>query len=271
MITGAGSRRGAETLKRFVDLMKAKPKQEASTPGQDERGAAPDEPDAPNASLDHDGDLAADRDRDPGGSTVIGAESDRGALDYELHSATVGLDESALDDPADEPARHVTKTTTAGLRLAFVASTLIVAALGALIGYLGYHAYESRLATHQRELFLQAGRQAAIDLTTISYTQADADVARILDSATGSFHDEFQKRAQPFIDVVKQEQSTSVGSVTAAGLESVDGDRAQVIVAVSVKSSNAGVAEQQPRGWRMRVSVQKVGDAAKVSEVQFVS
>jgi Mce-associated membrane protein len=119
-------------------------------------------------------------------------------------------------------------------------------------------------------VFLQAGRQAAIDLTTISYSQADADVARILDSATGTFHDEFQKRSQPFIDVVKKAQSDSQGSVTSAGVESVEGDKASVIVAVSVKTSNAGVPDQQPRGWRMRLNVQKVGDTAKVSDVAFV-
>ena len=43
-----------------------------------------------------------------------------------------------------------------------------------------------------------------------------------------------------------------------------------MIVAVSVKTTNDGVPEEQPRGWRMRVDVQKVGDTAKVSDVQLV-
>jgi Mce-associated membrane protein len=43
-----------------------------------------------------------------------------------------------------------------------------------------------------------------------------------------------------------------------------------VLVAVSVKTSNAGAADNQPRGWRMRISVQKIGDQAKVSNVEFV-
>ncbi|MBB5168322.1 mammalian cell entry protein [Mycobacterium sp. AZCC_0083] len=147
---------------------------------------------------------------------------------------------------------------------------LIVAVLGGLAGYLGYRGHQMQATAHQREVFLSVGRQAAINLTTISYTEAEADVARILDSATGTFHDDFQQRSQPFIDVVKRAQSTSQGSVTAAGLASVDGDRAQVIVAVSVKTANAGVPERQPRGWRMRLDVEKVGDTAKVSDVQFV-
>jgi Mce-associated membrane protein len=96
-------------------------------------------------------------------------------------------------------------------------------------------------------------------------------VARILDSATGTFHDDFQKRSQPFIQVVKQAQSKTEGTVTAAGLESVNGDSAQVLVAVSVKTTNAGAPEQQPHAWRMRIDVQKVNDGVKVSNVGFVS
>jgi Mce-associated membrane protein len=70
--------------------------------------------------------------------------------------------------------------------------------------------------------------------------------------------------------VVKQAQSKSVGTVTAAGLESASADQAEVLVAVSVKTSNAGAADNQPRAWRMRISVQKIGDQAKVSNVEFV-
>jgi Mce-associated membrane protein len=95
-------------------------------------------------------------------------------------------------------------------------------------------------------------------------------VQRILDSATGTFYDDFQKRAGPFVEVVKQAKSKSVGTVTEAGLESDTGTEAEVLVAVAVKTSNAGAAEQQPRLWRMRITVQKMGDDVKVSNVEFV-
>jgi Mce-associated membrane protein len=116
----------------------------------------------------------------------------------------------------------------------------------------------------------QVARQAALNLTTIDYQHADADVQRILDSATGQFFDDFSKRSQPFVDVVKQAQSKSVGTVTEAGLESEDHDGARVIVAVAVNTSNAGAPQQQPRAWRMRLTVQSVGGDAKVSNVGFV-
>ena len=96
-------------------------------------------------------------------------------------------------------------------------------------------------------MFLQVGRQGALNLTTIDFAEADTDIQRILDSATGTFYDDFSKRSQPFVDVVKQAHSKSVGTVTEAGLESASADQAQVLVAVSVKTSNAGAAEQPAR------------------------
>ncbi len=144
-------------------------------------------------------------------------------------------------------------------------------ALAGLTGWLGFRAYESRKAADERNLFLQVGRQGALNLTTIDYAHAEADVQRILDSATGTFYDDFQSRAQPFIEVVKQAQSKSVGTISEAGVESVSDNEAQVLVAVTVKTSNAGAAEQEPRAWRMKITVQKVGDEAKVANVRFVA
>jgi Mce-associated membrane protein len=117
---------------------------------------------------------------------------------------------------------------------------------------------------------VQVARQTAVNLTTINYAEVDSDIKRILESATGSFYDDFQKRSQPFVDVVKQVQSKSEGTVAEAALLSEAKDQAQVLVAVAVKTTIAAAPEQEPRRWRMRISVQKTGDSAKVSNVEFV-
>jgi Mce-associated membrane protein len=171
--------------------------------------------------------------------------------------------EAHEDLTADHSRRPPTKLA-AGLGL------IMCVAMGGLVGWLGVQAYRYHQQDGQRATLVQAARQGAIDLTTIDYTHADADVQRILDSATGTFYDDFAKRSQPFIDVVKQAKSTTHGTVTEAGLQSIDHDTAQVLVAVAVTTSNAGAQEQQPRAWRMRISVQQLGDTAKVSNVEFV-
>lgn len=156
------------------------------------------------------------------------------------------------------------------IRSATAVGVAAVVALGSLAVWLGYREYQAHRAQAQRNEFMEAARQGAVNLTTIDYTKIDRDIQRVLDSSTGSFHDDFQKRSQPFIEVVKKVQSKSEGTVTAAALESQEGDRAQVLVALSVKTSTAAAPEQEPRGWRMRINVQKVDDVAKISNAQFV-
>jgi Mce-associated membrane protein len=168
------------------------------------------------------------------------------------------------------PAPEQGRSWRSPVRLGICAGLGFAAVLSGLVGWLSVGVHEAQHSEQQREQFVQVGRQAAVNLTTIDWQHVDRDVQRILESATGTFFDDFSKRSQPFVDVVKQAHSISVGTVAVAGLESVTGDAGQVLVAVSVKTSNAGAAEQEPRAWRMRMSVQKVGEQVKVSNVEFV-
>ena len=190
-------------------------------------------------------------------------------------------DNTAADDAEDTASAEATEDAgTAGaaakapmshVRLATIVGLVLVVALAGLTGWLGYRAYQSHETEELHKLLLQVGRQGALNLTTIDWQQAEGDVQRVLDSATGTFYDDFQQRAQPFVEVVKQAQSKSEGTIAEAGLEEVSGDEARVLVAVTVQTSNAGAPEQQPRAWRMRLTVQKTGeDEAKVSNVEFV-
>ena len=157
------------------------------------------------------------------------------------------------------------------VRLALVIGVTLAVALAALTGWLGWRAYESHQADKQRELFLQMGRQAAINLTTIDADNVDTQVQRILDTATDSFYDDFSKRSKPFAEVVRQVKSKTSGEVTAAGLETMEGDQANVLVAITVKTANAGAPEAAPRMWRMRITLKQTGpDEVKVSNVGFV-
>lgn len=190
--------------------------------------------------------------------------------------------DEAIEDTADGTEPEPTETAEKGatvtprrptshVRLALIAGLVAVVALAGVSGWLGYRAYESNQLADQRQVFLQVGRQGALNLTTIDFQNVDADVARILDSATGTFYDDFQQRSQPFAEVVRQVKSKSVGSVTAAGLESVTPDGAQVLVAVTVNTAVEGQPEQAPRAWRMRITVEQTADDVKVSNVEFVA
>jgi Mce-associated membrane protein len=202
---------------------------------------------------------------------AAGIELNEPAEPTEAAPEAVEPDSAAEDHPCDDVDEALARPRRSHVRLAMAVGLVTTVALAGLGGWLGFRAYQWNETQHQRALFVAVARQGAVNLTTIDYNEADADVQRILNSATGGFYDDFSKRSQPFVDVLKQTRSKSEGTVTEAGLESEHGDTAQVLVAVTVKTANAGAQEQAPRLWRMRIGVQRVGDGAKVSNVEFVA
>lgn len=154
-----------------------------------------------------------------------------------------------------------------GVLLFGIAALIAVVALGA---WLGYRDYETRASQRNHDLFLDVGRQAAADLTSIDYNDVDADLQRITENSTGSFRDDFRQRAPSFAEFVRQIKSISEGTVSEAGVESQHGNEAQVIVAIKVNASSADGGALEQRYWRMRIGVQKVDNTAKVTNVEFV-
>lgn len=180
-------------------------------------------------------------------------------------------DGSEAEDATQRVAKTHLPTWISSIPGPIAVSVAVIVALVGLGGWLGFRVHQDRQEQAQRNLYVQVARQTAINLTTINYTEVDADIKRVLDSATGAFHDEFQNRSEPFVEVVKKVQSKTEGTISEAGLLSYTKDQAQVLLAVAVKTSMAGApADQEPRRWRMRLTVDKTGDGAKVSNVEFV-
>jgi Mce-associated membrane protein len=246
---------------------------DAAAPGG-ELTESPSEPSESPGTDDADAvDAASDESVDEPDAVSDDAVSDDAVSDDAVSDDAVSddavSDDAVSDDAVSEEASA--KPRMSHVRLATIAGLVFVLALAGLTGWLGFGAYQSHQTDEQHKLFVQVARQGALNLTTIDWQKADGDVQRILDSATGTFYDDFQKRAGPFVEVVKQAQSKSTGTIAEAGLESASGEEARVLVAVTVQSSNAGAPEQQPRAWRMRLTVEKTGeDEAKVSNVDFV-
>jgi len=224
----------------------------------------------------HDG---AAQETDPLNTSEAPELVDEDGVDAEdIDTAETDVEDSEAAEPepeaggAAEPGtRSLVQNWFSSIPSPIALSVAIIVALVGLGGWLGFRVYQDRQVQAQRNLYVQVARQTAINLTTINYTEVDADIKRVLDSATGAFHDEFQNRSQPFVEVVKKVQSKSEGSISEAGLLSYTKDQAQVLVAVAVKTSMAGAPEdQEPRRWRMRLTVDKTGDGAKVSNVEFV-
>lgn len=124
-------------------------------------------------------------------------------------------------------------------------------------------------ATPQWQPYVDAAKNVAVLMTSLSAQSADSDVQRILDESTGEFRDGIARNKSSFVEAVRTSQVSSRGTVKAAGLQSIDGTQAQVLVAVLQETTNSA-GQQPPRTWRVRMEVVKVDDGYKVSKMEFV-
>ncbi|MEU8895945.1 hypothetical protein [Nocardia sp. NPDC048505] len=197
-------------------------------------------------------------------------ESDR---DPEPEDADAGAAES--EEPSEPAALvHRLRTRVAQARprrLAWIAVALVL--LVASAGVCGYTLWQHRELTQQDRRaaeFTAAARQGVVALTSLDFNHAKEDVQRVLDNSAGAFHDDFRGRAEDFTKVVQQSQVTTEGRVNASAVESMTDDTAVVLVAATSRITNAAGAQQEPRVWRLSVTVSRVGDQLKISKVEFV-
>ena len=199
----------------------------------------------------------------------------------EAATADTGADEA--EDSAVETSEAPAPTETAEpepgrrrLRVPNWAEGLTVAAvvaICALLGVSGWMAWHHHNVVQERQraaAYVAAARQGVVNLTSLDFNKAKEDVQRVLDSATGAFKDDFQRRAQDFESVVKDSKAVTEGSVAAAAVESMNNDSAVVLVLANERVTNIAGAKDQPRTFRFRVSVVHDGDQLKLSKVEFV-
>lgn len=188
--------------------------------------------------------------------------------------AEADADTSAADDAAEKPARrwprrlHRPKWSTVAAALAVV---VILAALSGSV----YMVLDHRHATQQRQRaaeFAAAARQGVVTLTSMDFNNAKEGVQRIADDSTGTFKDDFLKMADDFIKVVEQSKVVSQGTVQAAAvdLDTMTDDAAVVLVASTSEITNAAGAKQDPRTYRLIVTIARDGKQLKMSKVEFV-
>ena len=192
-------------------------------------------------------------------------------------------EESERSEPSEEPEPPAGSTeSTSRLRvpglsgLSGLSRVLAAAAILAICGLLGasgwmlWH-HHTVLAERQRSAaYVAAARQGVVNLTSLDFNKAKEDVQRVLDSATGEFRDDFQRRADDFASVVKDSKAVTQGSVTASAVESMSKDSAVVLVLANERVTNSAGAKDDPRAFRFRVSVVRDGDQLKISKVEFV-
>lgn len=122
-----------------------------------------------------------------------------------------------------------------------------------------------------REAALVASRQAILDLDALSSDTIDADLARVVADATGTFKDQFTKSQATLKQLVVSRKTRSSGVIRAAAVVRSDTDTATVLVAVDrtvVDSTNKNGVVQNDR-WK--VGLEKHEGRWLVSDLSAVS
>jgi Mce-associated membrane protein len=194
----------------------------------------------------------------------------------ETTAAAEATQEADTPEASDvgEPATTSTEPTRRPVsRLYWPLTAAAIVAICALLGASGWMTWHHHHVLQEQQraaAFIAAARQGVINLTSLDFNKAKEDVQRVLDSATGEFRDDFQRRADDFESVVKDSKAVTEGSVAATALESMDNESAVVLVLANERVTNLAGAKDQPRTFRFRVSVVHDGAELKVSKVEFV-
>lgn len=150
----------------------------------------------------------------------------------------------------------------------------LVVLLAGLLVFGGCEAADWRqhsVDTANREAVLAAARKEVLALTTISSRTSQDDIALLLDGATKDFRAEFAEQADNFRKALQSGEVTSTGTVTSAGISSFRDTKAEVLVAASGTVTNKASKQPQPRNYRLRLGMEKVGDRWLVASLEFVA
>jgi len=182
--------------------------------------------------------------------------------------ASVRPDGLIESDGAAPPSRRV---------LLLVVTAAVLAGLVAAAVVLGVRDHHDRqLSTAQltippkEQAALAAARGESVALTTIGYKTAARDLDRVLAGATGALRAQFASETNQLPATLAKTKSVSRGNVLSSALSSLNGNRAQVLVAVDANVSGTDTGKTGVlKHYRMVVTLLEVSGKWLASDVAF--
>lgn len=159
-------------------------------------------------------------------------------------------------------------------RRATLISAVAVLCTAALLAVSTYVVLQHNRITEDQQRaaeFAGAARQVVLTLMSIEPAKAKEIVQHILDSSTGSFHDEFRRGADAFVKVTQSSKAATVATVQAAAVQSMTAETAVVLVSARTALTGAASGQEQPHTWRLRLTMTRDGGQPKMSGVEFIS
>jgi Mce-associated membrane protein len=165
------------------------------------------------------------------------------------------------------PAGPQARTTSA---IAYV--LLVVIASLAWVGYDGLAAMrdgESLDAT--RAQVVDIASEKVLVLTRFSDKTSERDTRRLLEGVTDEFRDSYRTQIEAFGAAVTRDRVTATGTIASAGVKSLEGDTALVLVAATRTVQNKRTDKPEPRYYRLLVELKRAGGGWLVNGLEFVA
>ncbi|QKG24823.1 hypothetical protein [Actinomadura verrucosospora] len=155
-------------------------------------------------------------------------------------------------------------------QIATIVLGVLVVALAVLTGVYSVRVYHGEDASDQRAKATQSARQMGVNLMTISSSSAQKDIDRIMAGATGDLKNKLGSQSKTLMDTLKQTQAKSTVNQVEAGVVSMDGDSAEVMVSLNGTVTNPKVKDGAPRAYRYLMELSRVGDRWLVANLEVV-
>ncbi|CRZ16451.1 hypothetical protein [Mycolicibacterium neworleansense] len=199
--------------------------------------------------------------------TAVSDEAD----DLEEMSDRADADQTHTDKAdTDEAPREKRRWRPKLATLLAGVAILVSGALLAASGYMIWLHQQAEREQQRRAEFAAAASQAAVTLMSIDSATAQDNVRQIIDNSAGSFKDDIQSSAEDLVKAAQDSKATTKATARASAVQSMDGDSAVVLVSTATTVSNSAGANQQPRNWRLSLTMVKDGGQIKMSKVEFV-
>ena len=173
------------------------------------------------------------------------------------------------DRPSPEPSPPARGRSLRRFAALAVGALVVIGLLGLTAFMVVQHSKVAAQRAYDRGI-VEAASRGVMALLSIDHGKADADVKRVLDLSIGAFRDDFASRSEDFIKTARESKAVTLGSVTAAALDSTYPGNAVVLVAASSQVTNSNGARNDPRPWRMSVTMSLDENQWKMSNVEFV-
>jgi Mce-associated membrane protein len=147
---------------------------------------------------------------------------------------------------------------------------VVVIALAVAASYLGVSVWKARDAAAQSAAAQQAARQTAVNLVSLDYRNIQQGIDRVLSGMTGEVKNQWATQARTIADTATKNQAMSSVQSVRAGVVSVDGDSAEVVVALTAVTTSPKVTQGAPRYYRFSMDLTRTDGRWLVSKLGLV-